>query len=167
MYVSLLVLGTLTSAIGLALVATGLTPHDGPLDPEFMTSGAIAIIGGLVLVGLGFAVRALLRIEALLAARPVRALCAGQPPVLPPAAMAPARDACDGGRKSVAAVVAVAAVEQAVAPSRPSAPPKPKADPRPQFAAPAVAPAIEEPAFERLREELPTWSGSTRVWSPT
>ena len=54
------------------------------------------------------------------------------------------------------AVAAVAAVEQAVAPPRPVAPPKPKAEPRPQFAAPAVAPAVEEPAFERLRERFPT-----------
>jgi hypothetical protein len=151
MYVSLLVLGGLTSAIGLALVATGLTAHEAPLDPEFMTSGAIAIIGGLVLVGLGFAVRALQRIEALLAARP--ALRAARPAET--LAMAPAVPAAMAANPVVAAA-AVAAVEQAVAPPRPVAPPKPKAEPRPQFAAPAAPPAVEEPAFERLREKFPT-----------
>ncbi len=150
MYVSLLVLGGLTSAIGLALVATGLTAHEAPLDPEFMTSGAIAIIGGLVLVGLGFAVRALQRIEALLAARQTpRAARPAETPAMAPAVPAAAA-------VNPVAVAAVAAVEQAVAPPRPVAPPKPKAEPRPQFAAPAVAPAVEEPAFERLRERFPT-----------
>jgi hypothetical protein len=151
MYVSLLVLGGLTSAIGLALVATGLTAHEAPLDPEFMTSGTIAIIGGLVLVGLGFAVRALQRIEALLAAR--AAPRTARPAETP--AMAPAVPAAVAANP-VAAAVAVAAVEQAVAPPRPVAPPKPKAEPRPQFAAPAAPPAVEEPAFERLRERFPT-----------
>jgi len=154
MYVSLLVLGGLTSAIGLALVATGLSAHEAPLDPEFMTSGAIAIIGGLVLVGLGFAVRALQRIEALLAARPMpRAVRSAEAPAMAPA-MPPAVAA--NPVAPAAAAVAVAAIEQAIAPPRPVAPPKPKAEPRPQFAAPAVAPPAEEPAFERLRERFPT-----------
>jgi hypothetical protein len=148
MYVSLLVMGGLTSVIGLALVATGLTAHEAPLDPEFMTSGVIAIIGGLVLVGLGFAVRALQRIEALLAARQMPR--AARPAEVPGAASAAA------GANPVAAAVAVAAVEQAIGPPRPVAPPKPKAEPRPQFAAPAAAPPVEEPAFERMREKFPT-----------
>lgn len=157
MYVSLLILGGLTSAIGLALVATGLTAREAPLDPEFMTSGAIAIIGGLVLVGLGFAVRALQRIEALLAARQTpRAARPAEAPVVAPAVMAPAVMPAAAAANPIAAAVAVAAVEQAVAPPRPVAPPKPRAEPRPQFAAPAAAPPLEEPAFERLRERFPT-----------
>jgi len=157
MYLSLLILGGLTSAIGLALVATGLTAHDAPLDPEFMTSGAIAIIGGLVLVGLGFAVRALQRIEALLAARQTpRAARPAEAPAAAPAVMAPAVMPAAVAANPVAAAVAVAAVEQAVAPPRPVAPPKPRVEPRSQFAAPAAAPPVEEPAFDRLRERFPT-----------
>jgi hypothetical protein len=148
----LLSLGGLTSAVGLALVATFLTAHETPLDPELMTSGVVAIVGGLILVGLGLVIRALQRLEvALVAEEPMRR--GGRPveaAATPMAVPAPAL-----------ASIATAAVEQAVAPARAPASPKPKAEPRPQFVAPPApplpppAPPVEEPALERFREKFP------------
>src|SRR5208282_2161407 len=70
MSVFLLLLGVVTSAAGLALVASGATIRDGALDTDIITPGTIAAVGGLLLIGIGLAVRELQRIEQALAARP-------------------------------------------------------------------------------------------------
>lgn len=67
----LLLLGAVTAAAGVVLVASGVTMHDGSLDLEIVTPGTIATIGGLLLVGMGLAVRELHRIEHTLAMRPM------------------------------------------------------------------------------------------------
>jgi hypothetical protein len=67
MFVFLLVLGALTSAAGLSLVASGLAQE----GVSAVTPGIIAAVGGLVLIGLGVLVRGLQRIEKALAARPM------------------------------------------------------------------------------------------------
>jgi hypothetical protein len=71
MPVVLLVLGGVTAVAGLLLIASGLTIRDGSFDTEVLTPGMIAIVGGLLLVGLGFVVHELRRIERVLATRPM------------------------------------------------------------------------------------------------
>lgn len=71
MYVVLLLVGALTTLAGLLLVAAGATIHEGPIDAEAITPGTIAAIGGLLLIGMGLAVRELRRIERTLAERSV------------------------------------------------------------------------------------------------
>lgn len=81
MSVLLWLLGVVTTAAGLALVASGLTIHDGTVDPEVVTPGTIAAVGGLLLIGMGLAVRELRRIERALAAQPMpRATRPGEVP---------------------------------------------------------------------------------------
>jgi hypothetical protein len=69
MSVVLLVVGALTTLAGLLLVASGVTMHEGTFDGEAITPGTIAAIGGLLLIGMGLAVRELRRIERTLAER--------------------------------------------------------------------------------------------------
>src|SRR5271168_1406602 len=67
----LLVVGLVTSAAGLVLMAAGFPIRDGTFDAEILTPGMIAIVGGLLLAGLGLAVRELRRIEHVLVSRPM------------------------------------------------------------------------------------------------
>lgn len=69
MYAFLLSLGAAITAAGIALVASGVSLQDRAFDPSNVTPGAIAIIGGCVLIGLSLVVRALLRVERALNAR--------------------------------------------------------------------------------------------------
>ena len=73
MYAFLLSLGAAITAAGIALVASGVSLQDRAFDPSNVTPGAIAFIGGCVLIGLSFVVRALLRVERALNARAARA----------------------------------------------------------------------------------------------
>ena len=78
MSVFLLLLGVVTTAAGLALVASGATT-----DADIITPGTITAVGGLLLVGIGLVVRELQRIEqALRPAHPGEALAvaAAEPP---------------------------------------------------------------------------------------
>ncbi len=135
MSVFLLLLGAVTAATGLALVASGVTIHDGAFDTEVITPGTIAAVGGLLLVGMGLAVRELQRIERALAARPTLRLArAGEAPV-------------------------AAAAEAPNAPVRIPFPPKPKTNSNAQPASPGANAApgtAEDGAFERLRTKFPT-----------
>jgi len=137
MYVLLLLLGALATALGLSLVATGVTAGG---ESEVITPGTIAAVGGLALIGLGLVLRELQRIEHALASRPM--------PRLPRPVDAPA-----------------AGAERASAQPRIPAQVAPKPEPRPQPAAPSLAapPALptppaaaEDAALERLREKFPT-----------
>ncbi len=67
----LLILGGVTTVTGLVLVASGFPIRDGTFDAEILTPGMIAIVGGLLLAGLGLAVRELRRIEHALVSRPM------------------------------------------------------------------------------------------------
>lgn len=109
MYAFLLVLGSVIAAAGLALVASGISIQDHTFDLGNITPGTVAIIGGLILVGLAMVVRALLRVEQALIAR---------------SAPRPAR-----AGETVGAVIAPA---QAVETGHIPFPVKPKATPRPQ-----------------------------------
>jgi hypothetical protein len=75
MYLLLLVFGALLSAAGIVLAASGVSIHERAFDAAVVTPGVVAVIGGLVLIGLGLALRVLHRIENAIAApmpRPAR-----------------------------------------------------------------------------------------------
>jgi hypothetical protein len=79
MYAFLLSLGAAVTAAGIALVASGVSLEDRAFDASGGMPGIIAIIGGCILVGLSFVVRALLRVEWALNARAAaRAAPAGE-----------------------------------------------------------------------------------------
>ena len=135
MYAFLLILGAVIAAAGVVLIGPGLPFGGRDYDASIVTPGAVAIVGGLILIGLALAVRVLGRIEKALAARPL------PHPVLQEEAAAPA-------------------IEEpaAAAPARIPFPPKPVPEPAPP-PAPAVAAARvlpEDAALERLREKFPT-----------
>ncbi len=71
MYLFLLVFGVVLSVAGVVLAASGLSVHDHSFDPTLVTPGIVAVAGGLLLIGFGFALRVLQRIEQTLALRPV------------------------------------------------------------------------------------------------
>jgi hypothetical protein len=66
----LLVLGAAVAAAGFVLAAAGVILPEGTFSAEVVTPGTIAAVGGLMLVGMGLAVRQLQRIERALTARP-------------------------------------------------------------------------------------------------
>jgi hypothetical protein len=134
MYALLLTLGAVIAVAGVLIGAAGLPILGHEFDASIITPGAVAIVGGLILIGLGLAIRVLSRIEQALATRP-----------LPRSALPE--------EASSAALVAAAAP-----PARIPFPPRPEARPQP---APAVVPAsapapAEDTALERLREQFPT-----------
>jgi hypothetical protein len=129
MYLFLVILGAVTTAAGLMLVTSVAT---GTFDAETITPGMIAAVGGLLLIGLGLAVRTLQRIERALEARPL---------------LRPSRP----GEASVAG--------QAGGPTPIPFPVRPKIDPAAQAAGAAAGKAatgpVEEAIVERLREKFP------------
>jgi hypothetical protein len=135
MYVFLLILGAVIAAAGVVLIGPGLPFGGRDYDASIVTPGAVAIVGGLILIGLALAVRVLGRIEKALAARPLSHPVpqeeATTPAIEEPAAAAPAR-----------------------IPFPPKPAPQPVPSPAPAVAAPRVLP--EDAALERLREKFPT-----------
>ena len=137
MSVFLLLLGVVTTVAGLALVASGLIIHDGVFDTDVITPGTIAAVGGLILVGIGLAVRELRRIERALAVRPMpRPARPGEEPVMPVAGVA------EPPEPTVRIPI----------PSKPPTAPGPP--PLPGASAPPALP--EDAAIERLRAKFPS-----------
>lgn len=133
MYAFLFFLGAVTTAAGLALVASVVRGHESGFDTDIITPGAIAVVGGLLLVGMGLIVRALQRIERSLAARPLAR---------------PTRPS--------EAPVATAEAERTKDPVPIPFPSKAKAESIPQAASgTATVPAAENPAVDRVREKFP------------
>lgn len=133
MYAFLLVLGSVIAAAGLALVASGVSIQEHTFDASNVTPGTIAVIGGAILIGLAFVVRALLRVERALMARPMSR---------------PARP----GEALGAVVAAAQPSEQARIPF----PPKSKTIPQPPPVPAAAQPAAVEGAVpESLRPPVP------------
>lgn len=125
MYALLLILGAVITAAGLALVASGVSIQQHAFDATNVTPGTIAVIGGLILIGLAFVVRALLRVERALVARPMPR---------------PARPGEAAGAASVA---------QSSEPAAIPFPPKPKTAPQP---APAAVTAAARPVSASAAE---------------
>jgi hypothetical protein len=71
MYLVLLMFGLVLSVAGVALAASGVSLHDRIFDMTVVTPGIVAAVGGLLLVGLGLALRLLRRIEQSLSTRPM------------------------------------------------------------------------------------------------
>ena len=69
MYLILLVFGGVLSAAGILLAASGVSVHDRTFDTTIVTPGVVAAVGGLLLIGLGLALRVLQRIEQAIAQR--------------------------------------------------------------------------------------------------
>jgi hypothetical protein len=63
MYSLLLVFGTAIVAAGIALVGSGVSIQDHTFDPGVITPGVVAVVGGLILVGLAFILQQLRNIE--------------------------------------------------------------------------------------------------------
>jgi hypothetical protein len=132
----LLVLGVATTLAGLLLMGSGLSLRDGTFNTDVLTPGAIAVVGGLLLVGFDFLVRQLRRVERALAAR----------------SMPPFARAIEAPTETP-----IAAETAAVAPPVP--PPIPSIDQ--QVGVPASAPSpvahaqVEETAFDRLQARRP------------
>jgi hypothetical protein len=71
MYLVLLAFGGALSVAGMLLAASGVSLHDRTFDTTIVTPGVVAAVGGLLLIGLGLALRVLQRIEHALAQRPI------------------------------------------------------------------------------------------------
>jgi hypothetical protein len=71
MYLLLLAFGGALSVAGILLAASGVSLHDRTFDTTIVTPGVVAAVGGLLLIGLGLALRVLQRIERALAHRPI------------------------------------------------------------------------------------------------
>jgi hypothetical protein len=134
MYAFLVAVGAIIAAAGLALLASGLSVQQHAFDAANVTQAMIAVVGGCILIGLAFVVRALLRVERALMLRPM---------VRPP--------------RSGESVELLAPAAQAGEPDGISSPPKPKRAPAPPSQPSAVAtepaPAQETaatPALEQL-----------------
>ena len=152
MYAFLLALGAVITAAGLVLSASGLSIQGHGFiqgqgfDAANVMPGLIAVIGGCILIGLAFVVRALLRVERALTLRPIPR---------------PARL----GEAAHATAAAAPTNEGARIPF----PPKPKPAPHPQAAPAAVASAAPRtraeppPAFESLTEGSTTTAGVERI----
>jgi len=132
MSVFLWVAGALITLAGLALVGTGAIPHEAMFDSENLTPGAIALVGGLLLIGIAAAVRELRRIERVIANRP-------------------SRDAhFEEGQ---------AELGEANSQPRIPFPPKPAASTTP-VAAVAAALSAEDTTSDHLRTKIPPWNQS-------
>ncbi len=71
MYLVLLVFGAVLAAAGLVIGTSGVSIHDRAFDASLLTPGVIAAVGGLIVIGVGLALRTLQRIEFALATRPM------------------------------------------------------------------------------------------------
>jgi hypothetical protein len=138
MYALLLVFGTIIATAGVALVGSGISVQDHTFDPSVITPGMVAVVGGVLLIGFGLAVRQLIRIEHVLALRPIG--------------------------PNIGAELAPLVVTAAEPPSAPAIPvsvtpaielPQPVAQPEPAAVNSAsLRPAAQE--AERLREKFPS-----------
>ena len=157
MYAFLCVLGAVADATGFALIASGVPINEFALGNTLIIAGTVSAIGGLIIIGLGLAVRELQRIERAMAvatdaarrsvrAKPAVAAAAGRCAVAAPPAPAPAPPRSRAFRSGRAHPVP----DQAR-----SAESSPQAGAERVSAAPAPA-AAEEAAFERLRQKFPS-----------
>jgi hypothetical protein len=116
MYAFLVALGAIIAAAGLALLASGVSVQQHAFDAANVTQAMIAVVGGCILIGLAFVVRALLRVERALMLRPM---------VRPP--------------RSGESAESPVPIAQAGEPDGISSPPKPKKAPAPPSQPTAVA----------------------------
>ena len=125
MYLVLLVFGVVIGAAGVVLTVSGVSLRDGTFDAAVLTPGIVALLGGLLLIGLGVGLRTLKRIEQALTSRPMpRVVGASDSPKSPevsdtstgPAPVAFASQATRESQPGAAAQVASEAESKAPAP---------------------------------------------------
>ena len=93
MYLVLFAVGLLITAAGLVTIGFGIPINAFSLGNTLIISGTVAVVGGLVLIGLAAAIRQLNRISVALNSRPVaRPRCRLPRTLLPPAAAEPVAD---------------------------------------------------------------------------
>jgi hypothetical protein len=136
MYALLLIFGAAITAAGIGLSASGVSIQEHTFDPAIITPGIVALIGGLMLIGLGLALRTLARIEQVLVGQSLS--LAPRPAEIEPR---------------------VAAAEQPITPTlpfptRPAQTRAPALQTEVAVAESSPAPAAE-PGSERLREKFP------------
>src|SRR5689334_5909506 len=73
MYVFLLALSIISTAIGAFAIGFGVPNHEFGLGHTLIVSGSVAVVGGFVTFGLAVAVRQLRRIADAIGSRPVAA----------------------------------------------------------------------------------------------
>jgi hypothetical protein len=134
MYAFLLLLGAVITAAGLGIVASGVSIQEHTFEAANTLPAMIAVIGGCILIGLSFVVRALQRVERALTARPMPR---------------PVRPGEIGNAGTLAG--------QSIEPARIPLPPKPKAPPTyPQPIPAGARPApVAAKAAEGPREPVP------------
>jgi hypothetical protein len=131
MYALLLMFGTAIVAAGIALVGSGVSIQDHTFDPGVITPGVVAVVGGLILIGLAFILQQLRNIEKAIVSRAV---------------MGPIQLETSTG---------VLAAELPAIPAPPKVAVEPIAEAAPQPVVPVLAtPAAQE--AERLREKFPS-----------
>jgi hypothetical protein len=133
MPIVLWLLGSVTTVAGLLLVASAFGLRDGTFDSEVLTPGMVGVVGGLLLIGLGIAVREMRRIERALATRSTPR------------------------SEKVIQPLAAADLDAATAATAPVSTVEPKPATAPDTAAAAVV--EEDAALERLRAKFPTLVG--------
>jgi hypothetical protein len=126
MHVILLALGLVIALAGLALIGLGIPNNAAAPGNTFIISGAIALVGGLVLIGLASAIRQLRRIAQLLEARPVPRALGPEPETVRVPAVTPPAEPPVGAESE-----------------RPSPPPVPMPEPAPA-AVEVRAPRVDE-----------------------
>jgi len=143
MYALLMVFGVVVGAAGIALVGSGVSVQTHTFDPSVITPGMVAIVGGLLLIGIGIAVRQLGRIEKALARL---AVGTPQPDVM--IAGVAANDPASLVAEPTEPTVSLPPQPAAETPKAPAAPELPGL-----ASAPMTAAAHEA---ERLREKFPS-----------
>src|SRR5215472_17178395 len=91
MYVFLLLLSVITTAVGLFAIGFGLSPYEGSLGNALVMAGSVGLVGGMILLGLAAAVWQLRRIADAVGPRsvPVRRPAEGAETAAPISRQAP------------------------------------------------------------------------------
>jgi hypothetical protein len=176
MPLTLLALGILIGAAGLAAIGFGIPINDLPLGSSLIVGGAAGFVGGLILIGLSAVVTGLARIEEALRVRPAARPETAEviaPPLGAPApviAVAPPAAAAPPASRPIPRAPAPPPPKSEVPPPprvelppprpetpRPETSPRPETPPRPAAPAPAGPSAVEvsAAAIERLRSSIP------------
>jgi hypothetical protein len=156
MSVILSVLGIVIAAVGLAAIGFGIPINEFTLGTTLLVTGATALTGGLILIGLAAVVSELGRVADALKTRAV-----ARPAVRPPETPEPMAPAVPGMAAAAAPPAALgsrpaAAITQVSQRPRPEAPARETPSPRPHPAvAPSAAVDVSAGAIERLRSTIP------------
>ena len=189
MYVALLLLGLVVTAIGLVTVGFGIPINAFSIGNTLIVAGTTLVAAGLVLIGLAVVVRQLQRVASLLAARPAKLVETAEPVMTPTVKLTPPV-AVSNSMKPAEAEMARSAEPRAPEPriAEPqlsdaaptsSAPPPPTKGPLDWLRPKSKVAANAEPPMVEMTDEAPLSPrqlarngltpepGEPRVWSPS